>query len=404
MDEKSIREQSVRKCSEGPRKAREAHCSNLVDYLNEPLFMSELKNGFFRGMENAMQALKYGILAASIISSSFFYSGDYYSLCKKEKYEVVQRQHETNTAESDQDPQAEEQGIEDRISEENAAPDNRTHPDDNTRRVLAAGIPIMMYHKMDRSEAYNRYNINPDEFRTQLQRLYDEGFTLISIEDFVNKDLSSVPAGRKPAVMTFDDSEKSQFSYLEERGRVVLDDDGNPVLDPDCAFAILRDFYTQHPDFGKKATFFVDFVDNKTYERQAPFGQEGYEGLKINRLLKEGMFVGDHTYNHIRMASSSREKIAEEISVSMEKLRKYLGEDISQVDVMAYPYGSLPSGVDSSILSVTHEGRTYSFIAAMHAWGGCAYPYSKIYEIPRIETNRETFDRFILHRGSVPGT
>ncbi len=268
-----------------------------------------------------------------------------------------------------------------------------------TQKILSAGVPVLMYHKIKDIPGYDRYNVKPEEFRQQLQRLYEKNFTLISLEELLNEDLSSVPVGRKPAVITFDDSTKGQFSYIEEGGRVKLDEGGNPVLDPDCAFAIMKDFYERSPDFGFEATFFVDFSKNGGEDDAVPFGQKGYEGLKINRLVKEGLTVGNHTYNHISMRQAGRQEIEKELGKVMEELEKYLGEDVSQVGLVAYPYGALPNDFGREAPSVTYHGKEYRFVAAMHAWGGCAFPSSNTYKIPRIETNRVTFDGYVLHKG-----
>ena len=53
----------------------------------------------------------------------------------------------------------------------------------------------------------------PPEFRTELERLWSQGYWPVRASDLALGRLGAVPAGKTPVVLTFDDSTQFQFSY-----------------------------------------------------------------------------------------------------------------------------------------------------------------------------------------------
>ncbi|QNE22693.1 hypothetical protein F1D05_38355 [Kribbella qitaiheensis] len=72
---------------------------------------------------------------------------------------------------------------------------------------------------------------DPAFFRDELERLYRENYHPIRAIDLVRRELSSVPAGETPVVLTFDDSTPRQVAF-DAAGRVTRD--------CDCALGILQ--------------------------------------------------------------------------------------------------------------------------------------------------------------------
>ena len=68
----------------------------------------------------------------------------------------------------------------------------------------------------------------------------------VNVSDYVTRKID-IPAGKKPAVMTFDDGSETQLQ---------LSADG--VVDPDTAVGIMLDFAEAHPDFRPAGTFYVN--------------------------------------------------------------------------------------------------------------------------------------------------
>ncbi len=125
----------------------------------------------------------------------------------------------------------------------------------------AGKVMIQMYHVIGAPQEAV-WMQTKENFRRDLQTLYEQGYTLIRLRDFVENRID-VPAGRTPLVMTFDDGTGGQFRYL-------INKDGKIEIDPDCAVGILLDFAKKHTEFGHTATFYVNdrLFEQKEYWEQ----------------------------------------------------------------------------------------------------------------------------------------
>ncbi|MEM7348491.1 MAG: hypothetical protein AAF485_30055, partial [Chloroflexota bacterium] len=63
-------------------------------------------------------------------------------------------------------------------------------------------IMVLEYHRFGYPE--QRYQRTPQNFRTDLERLYQSGYYPVNFGDIV-RGLPNVPPGKKPVVLTFDD-------------------------------------------------------------------------------------------------------------------------------------------------------------------------------------------------------
>lgn len=190
-------------------------------------------------------------------------------------------------------------------------------------------IPILEYHQIGPTEA--RWVRTPANFRADLERLYNEGYYLTSLDDIVQNKIRT-PAGKTPYALTFDDSSEGQFRYLPD-GRI----------DPDCAVGILEDFAKRHPDGGKAGTFFV--------LPQSLFGQPGLEKQKLTFLAENGYQIGNHTLNHNGLSKLPNDKVDYEIGTAVAKIQEHLPG--YRVLTLAYPYGMVPK--DLSLVAKYHE-------------------------------------------------
>ena len=201
-------------------------------------------------------------------------------------------------------------------------------------------LPILMYHKIGFEQ--DRFTVSPARFRSHLEKLYANDFQLISLEDYVNNDFSALAPGKKAAIITFDDADQGQFSYATYKAKLVHDEYGNPMVDPDCAVGILTEFAKEHSGFGKKAAFFIDFADPE-HNYQAPFMQDELIRLKLLYLLKEGFEVCYHTYTHPDLSRCSLSRLRTEVLQSKAALEYYLGDKAGLAkNYLAYPYGAIP--------------------------------------------------------------
>lgn len=113
-------------------------------------------------------------------------------------------------------------------------------------------LPIIMYHrfKPDYGVGDPLIFTQLGDFQKQLQRLYDNGFSLVSLEDWIRGDLT-VPDGRRPVAISMDD--------LFFADQIYLDQDGNPS--PKSGLGLLWKFSQEHPDFGFAAAISYNMGD-----------------------------------------------------------------------------------------------------------------------------------------------
>ncbi|MEA4849223.1 MAG: hypothetical protein VB106_18465, partial [Clostridiaceae bacterium] len=149
-------------------------------------------------------------------------------------------------------------------------------------------IMILMYHGISDKEA--EWVRTADNFRKDLEVLYDKGYRLISLKDYIENDIRT-EAGYTPFILTFDDGAKNNFNMIEENGE--------KKIDPDCAVGILEEFKKEHPDFGSGGSFFVYYP--------IPFRQKELIKEKYEFLIANGYDIGNHSYSHENLGKLSTE-------------------------------------------------------------------------------------------------
>ncbi len=206
-------------------------------------------------------------------------------------------------------------------------------------------IMVLMYHQIADTEA--EWVRTPDNFRKDLKNLYDAGYRLVSMNDVLDGNID-IPAGTSPVVLTFDDGTEGQFRYLPKD---AADKDGELIIDPDSAVGILEEFYSEYPDFGLAATFYIFYV-------ATPFGQSSYVAQKLEYLVDRGFEIGNHSYSHPfpGLRSLAPEAARKELAYHVKHTQQYLPG--YQVRSLALPYGSHPDDM-SYIIQGSYEGVSY---------------------------------------------
>jgi len=184
-------------------------------------------------------------------------------------------------------------------------------------------IMVLMYHHIREPEA--EWSRTPANFRKDLEVLYEQNFRPIRLIDYARGQIH-VPAGTTPVVFTFDDGNENNF-------RMIEDEAGEWIIDPDCAVGILMAFHEEHPDFRPHATFFIN--------GGTPFGQSDWVDFKLNYLVTNGMDIGNHTETHLHLGDASAEQLQQELGRIQQLVNRYV-EDY-QVNTFALPFGSRPS-------------------------------------------------------------
>lgn len=203
-------------------------------------------------------------------------------------------------------------------------------------------IPIVMFHRF--IEAYEPntekdYTTTFSEFESLLQTLYDQGFRLISMKDFIDCNIS-VPAGTMPMVFTFDDGTPGQFSLIEENGAFNVN--------PKSAVGIMMKFNEKHPDFGLKGIFYVnmDIGDNT-------FNGEGTLKDRFQYMEDLGLEIGTHTWGHVDYRTiTTKGKIEESLGKNQKKAEEILPG--LRFYSLALPYGSKPK--DKTLIQSLRDG------------------------------------------------
>ena len=244
-------------------------------------------------------------------------------------------------------------------------------------------IMVLEYHRIGYPE--QRFQRTPHNFRADLQRLYEGGYYPVNFIEMLH-GLPHVPPGKKPVVVTFDDSDISQFRII-----------GENTLDVDSAMGILLNFHSKHPqDWPPRATFFV--LGDDTGNHISIFGQSKWAKAKIQFLVDVGMEVGSHTVNHVDLSVASAERIAWELAVS-----KHVIEQLApgyKVQTMSVPYGGFPYTTD--FLKAGAWGEfDYSYVGNVAAWGGPGVspfdPSFDSHRVSRLEITETSLDHWLAY-------
>jgi hypothetical protein len=201
-------------------------------------------------------------------------------------------------------------------------------------------IPVLMHHQLVDGPS-SPYDLTPREFQAELQRLWKDGYVPINASALVTGKID-IPAGKRPVVMTFDDSTTSQFGLLA---------DGN--VKPDTEVGIMMAFAQKHPDFKPAGTFYVN---------NDPFalGSKLSEGLKW--LTTHGFEIGNHTLDHANLGSLDDTGVQKELAEEASQIERALPG--YKIRTMALPYGVTPNNGDLAV-SGSWDGTSYGPYAVM---------------------------------------
>lgn len=227
---------------------------------------------------------------------------------------------------------------------------------------VSGKVLILEYHRVLPKDS--RYDRSIKKFRQDLQLLYEKGFRPVTMSEYLDNKISIAP-GASPVVITFDDSDPSQFSLLP---------DGTP--DPNSAVGIWHAFAQKYPDFPIKALFYV--LPN------GPFGQKKLQAQKMKMLKDWGCELGSHTWRHKSLAKLTDEEVKAEFGKSIDYIRK-LGFEPRH---LALPYGVMPKN-KALLRSFTYNGKSYKFDSVTLAGSSPALaPTNKKldpYRLPRVQ-------------------
>ena len=221
-------------------------------------------------------------------------------------------------------------------------------------------VPIMMYHGIvdipSNDTKYTGGNVDKDgynrtaeAFRNDLEFYYENGYRMIRLSDYVD-GIVDVELGKSPIILTFDDGNKNNFNVLGE-------ENGELVIDPNCAVGILEEFKEKYPDYGVTATFFVN---------SGLFEQSEYNEKILIWLVNHGYDIGNHTMTHVDFTKIDIDKTKREVGGVYQILDRIIPG--KYVNIVALPFGSpYKKSHDNyqSIMSGEYNGQAYNTKAAL---------------------------------------
>ena len=189
-----------------------------------------------------------------------------------------------------------------------AVPQPNIHP-----RARLAKVPVMMYHDvLPEKEVF--FDLTPEEFEADLQRIQQSGLTPVSLDHLVNHLKTGIPLPPKPIVLTFDDGYSGHYQYVYP----LLKKYGYPGT-----FAI----YTSK--VGKK------------------LGRSSLTWTQLEEMAKDPLVtIASHTLTHPDLTQQSGDLLDQEIIASKQILEKALNLPIHH---FVYPEGKFDKRVEAIV-------------------------------------------------------
>ena len=236
-------------------------------------------------------------------------------------------------------------------------------------------IPVLEYHVIG-GEKNALYTRTAASYRNDLEEAYRLGYRPITISQMLDKDFRDVPAGMSPVVVVYDDASDSQFRYLEQNGKLVVD--------PTSGMGIWLDFAKTHPGWKNRAVYCMlngaaaghnFFGDNPKFNGQ----KKEWRLQKVKWLADNGFELCDHTLWHMKLSQYPDAAVQEQIA------RNAMGIDSAvpgyKIRTMALPYGLWPKNRPLAWQGTWTDPKTkqvhnYKFDAVLEVAGGPALsPY-----------------------------
>ncbi len=248
-----------------------------------------------------------------------------------------------------------------------------TKEDYETNKIDELGnVPIMMYHGIhDKKNSDTNYiggNVDKDGYQrtseafiNDLEFYYKNGYRMIRLTDYVDGKID-VEFGKSPIILTFDDG---LVNNIKING---IDEDGNLIIDPNCAVGILENFKQKYPDYNVTATFFVN---------AGLFQQTEYNEKILNWLVDNGYDIGNHTYSHMDFTKVNYIEAEAQVGRLYSILESIIPN--KYVNIVALPFGSpysLSHENMNYIFNSNYNGKVYNTKATLRVgWEAEASPY-----------------------------
>ena len=190
---------------------------------------------------------------------------------------------------------------------------------------ISPGVPpitALCYHEVTPVRESDCMNVKPEVFRQHIREFKEAGYLFIHVGDLQKYAAGLKPLPEKTLLITFDDGYADNYNY---------------------AYPILRE--EQVP-----GTFFVV---------SSTIGKENrMTATQLREMQANGMKIGSHSVNHIKLTDMSTKEIDFELRASKETLEKILE---GPVCALAYPGGK----VNETVLDKAKSCYEMAFVAAV---------------------------------------
>lgn len=263
-------------------------------------------------------------------------------------------------------------------------------------------VPVLAYHQFQGGGISGATHLRLDDFKKELESLYQAGFVMIPLGRWLAGDLR-VPAGKRPLIFTMDD--------LFYRNQIRFKSDG--TIDPMTGLGTSYQFSQLHPDFGFSWALFSNLGDKPYLDEKNPM-------LLANAIIwsiDHGALVYNHTYTHALLSQTSYDGIAWELSANDKRLNQLLtlagrSDLIPKLgNIFALPFGVWPrdaAGENSMINYKNPSGVPMQAIMNIDYIYRPQYmlpPYSPKFnrlDLPRIVATVSAVDYFTKNAAKVP--
>ena len=174
------------------------------------------------------------------------------------------------------------------------------------------GIPVLMYHKVwpDRND---NLTITPERLREHWTFLRDEGYSILSLQEYLEIITGQTQAPGKAILITFDDGYCNNLTYV---------------------YPLLK-------EFGWKATFFIIANTLETTKHTGIDEAEQKMSLEELQQLDPAIVqLGLHGYAHENMNKINLKEMQAEV---VNSVKAFENSRLQFSKVFAYPYGARPS-------------------------------------------------------------
>ncbi len=204
--------------------------------------------------------------------------------------------------------------------------------------------PILLYHHVNGENTDSRYRVSIPDFRAQMQTLYEEGYTTITISMLVEALTKGRDLPPKPVVITFDDGHQSVYEN---------------------AFPVMS-------EFGFVGVFYI--VANRIYDID-----DFVNITDLKTMIAAGWEIGSHGYTHSDI-TQNHGSAAYEIAQSKHDLERAIGSD---VNTFAYPFGTFDTFVGQKV-------SNYGYLAGMGLGKSTTHTLGNLFYLNRIEIHGDT--------------